>query len=86
MLVRKSGNYEFVREVSLSILAGIYIILNYFFLFSVQEIVYAMKGILDVDVTNALQVTEDIHIVSRVLAVEQVALILTHARVIVRVR
>ena len=45
-----------------------------------------MKGILDVDVTNALQVTEDIHIVSRVLAEEQVALILTHARVIVRVR
>ena len=51
-----------------------------------QEIVYAMKGILDVDVTIALQVTEDIHIVSRVHAVELVALILTHARVIVRAR
>ena len=47
---------------------------------------YAMKGILDVDVTNALQVTEDIHIVSHVHAVELVALILTRVRVIVRAR
>ena len=71
--------------VILSILAEIDIFLN-IFLFSVQEIVYAMKGILDADVTNALQVTGDIHIVSRVHAVELVALILTHARVIVRAR
>ena len=51
-----------------------------------QEIAYAMKGILVADVTNVLLVTEDIHIVSPVRAVELVALILTRVREIVHAR
>ena len=61
-------------------------ILHFIFVFSVQEIVFVMRVILDVNATNVHLDIEDIHTVSHARAVKLVALILTHVKVIALAR